>query len=272
MGRNFLSRDRQSDLEMPRNVREWLPPERLCWKVLDVVELLDLSAFENSYRDDGRGGAAYPPARLIALLPYCYGKGVRSSRSIEQACWDDVGCRTITANRRVDHSTVARFVRRHRAALNSLFVLVLSQRSPAATGARLVPVPIDPATMVTSLDDLERAEYAERTRDPQDRRRYAVGITADGRKVLADLNRTLVDLDGDILADLGTSERQSLHVLLGSLAGTPALTSLFDSVREQSGRDDCAGQPRALVAEASLGKSVAAAPRRVGSRPLPVRQ
>lgn len=94
---------------------------------------------------------------------------------------------------------------------------------------------IDPATMVTSLDDLERAGYAERTRDPQDRRRYAVDITAEGRKVLARLNRTLVDLDGEMLADLGTTERQSLHVLLDSLAGSPALTSLFDTVREQNG-------------------------------------
>ncbi len=94
---------------------------------------------------------------------------------------------------------------------------------------------IDPATMVTSLDDLERTGYAERTRDPQDRRRYAVDITAEGRKVLARLNRTLVDLDGEILADLGTTERDSLHVLLGSLAGSPTLTSLFDTVREQNG-------------------------------------
>ncbi|MFF4020854.1 MarR family winged helix-turn-helix transcriptional regulator [Streptomyces sp. NPDC001843] len=94
---------------------------------------------------------------------------------------------------------------------------------------------IDPATMVTSLDDLERAGYAERTRDPQDRRRYAVDITAEGRKVLARLNRTLVDLDAEILADLGATERQSLHVLLGSLAASPTLTSLFDTVREQNG-------------------------------------
>ncbi|MFJ2591308.1 transposase [Streptomyces sp. NPDC087538] len=114
-GRNFLSCDRERDLEMPQDVWEWLPPEHLCWKVLDVVEELDLSAFEDSYRDDGRGGAAYAPASLIALLLYCYSKGVRSSRHIEQACWDDVGCRIITANRRVDHSTVAWFVRRHRA-------------------------------------------------------------------------------------------------------------------------------------------------------------
>jgi hypothetical protein len=68
--------DRERDLEMPGDVREWLPPEHLCWKVLDVVGLLDLSAFENSHRDDGRGGVAYPPASLIALLLYCYSKGV----------------------------------------------------------------------------------------------------------------------------------------------------------------------------------------------------
>ncbi|KAB1984186.1 hypothetical protein [Streptomyces triticiradicis] len=73
---------------MPRDVRERLSPEHLCWKVLDVVEMLDLSAFENSYRDDGRGGVAHPPASLIALPLYCYSKGVRSSRRIEQACWD----------------------------------------------------------------------------------------------------------------------------------------------------------------------------------------
>ncbi|MFE9259250.1 transposase [Streptomyces sp. NPDC006879] len=111
---------------MPQDVREWLPSDHLCWKVLDVVERLDLSAFEASYRRDGQGGASYPPGHLVALLLYCYSKGVRSSRRIEQSCWDDVGCRVITANHQVDHSTVARFVRRHRTALNSLFVQVLA--------------------------------------------------------------------------------------------------------------------------------------------------
>jgi hypothetical protein len=62
---------------------------------------------------------------LIALFLYCYSKGIRSSRRIEQACFDDVGCRIITADRRIDHSTRARFIRRHRAALKQLFVQVL---------------------------------------------------------------------------------------------------------------------------------------------------
>ncbi|TRO55546.1 transposase [Streptomyces sp. IB201691-2A2] len=102
---------------MPRDVREWLPPEHLCWKALDVSSCLTCRRSRTATVTTG--GVAYPPARLIALLLYCYSKGVRSSRRIEQACWDDVGCRIITANWRVDHSTVARFVRRHRAALNS---------------------------------------------------------------------------------------------------------------------------------------------------------
>ncbi|WUH90272.1 hypothetical protein OG900_09300 [Streptomyces sp. NBC_00433] len=37
---------------------------------------------------------------------------------------DDLGCRIITANRVVDHSTVARFVQRHHEALSQLFVQV----------------------------------------------------------------------------------------------------------------------------------------------------
>ncbi|WP_328959493.1 transposase [Kitasatospora purpeofusca] len=111
---------------MPRSAREWLPPGHLCWRVLEGVEELDLSAFEDGYRADGQGGAGYPPAVLVTLLFYCYSKGIRSSRGIERACWDDLGCRIITANRAVDHSTVARFVQSHRDALTQLFVQVLA--------------------------------------------------------------------------------------------------------------------------------------------------
>jgi hypothetical protein len=71
VGWNFLLCDR--DLKMPPDVREWLPPEHLCWKMLDVVGEVDLSAFEGSYRADGQG-AAYPPTSLVALILYCYSK------------------------------------------------------------------------------------------------------------------------------------------------------------------------------------------------------
>jgi transposase len=126
MGNNFVSRDADQAFLMPQDVREWLPEGHLCWRVLDAVGELDLSAFSEAYRSDGQGRPPYDPAMMTALLLYCRSKGIRSSRAVEAACWDDVGCRVITANRRVDHSTVARFTTRHRAALNGLFPQVLA--------------------------------------------------------------------------------------------------------------------------------------------------
>ncbi|MCX5014991.1 transposase [Streptomyces sp. NBC_00555] len=149
---------------MPQDVREWLPPDHLCWKVLDVVDHLDLSEFVDSYRDDRQGRAAYPPQALIALLLYCYSKGIRSSRKIEQACFDDVGCRIITANRRVDHSTLARFVRRHREALKLLFVQVLAMCSRQRGLLDLTAVAVDgsPMDANASRDSNQRLQRLDR--------------------------------------------------------------------------------------------------------------
>jgi transposase len=126
MGFNFIPCDGDRVFALPLDVREWLPSGHLCWRVLDTVAQLDLSRFLVDYRADGQGRAAYPPTMIVALLLYCYHKGIRSSRAIEAACWDDVGCRVITANNRVDHATVARFIQRHRPALKDLFVQVLA--------------------------------------------------------------------------------------------------------------------------------------------------
>jgi transposase len=123
---NFMHRVPECAFVLPQNVQDWLPPEHLCWKVLAVVEEVDMSQFLAGYRADGQGRAAYHPVVMLALVLYCYSKGIRSSRRIEAACLDDVGCRIITANRRVDHSTIARFIRRHRPALKTLFVQVLA--------------------------------------------------------------------------------------------------------------------------------------------------
>ena len=83
-------------------------------------------AFLACYRSDGKGRPAYHPKMMTSLVLYCYCKGIRSSRAVEMACLNDVGCRVITGNIAVDHATVARFVCRHRDALTGLFVQVLA--------------------------------------------------------------------------------------------------------------------------------------------------
>jgi transposase len=69
---NFAAVERDQLLLMPPSVADWLPEDHLAWFVLDVVGELDLSAFLASYRADGRGGSAYDPAMMVALLVYAY--------------------------------------------------------------------------------------------------------------------------------------------------------------------------------------------------------
>ena len=106
---------------MPPSLAEWLPAEHLAWFVLDVVGEFDLGAFAAAYRADGRGGAAYDPSMMVALLVYAYCVGERSSRAIERRCSEDVAFRVIAANRVPDHATVARFRATHQDAFADLF-------------------------------------------------------------------------------------------------------------------------------------------------------
>lgn len=126
MGYNFASVDRDQLMLLPPSVSDWLPEDHLAWFVLDVVDELNLSEFLSSYRADGRGGAAYHPAMMVALVVYAYSIGERSSRRIERRCVEDVAFRVVAANQRPDHATIARFRATHTEALAGLFGQVLA--------------------------------------------------------------------------------------------------------------------------------------------------
>src|SRR6266480_4964307 len=98
-----------------------------------VVGQLDPSGFIAAYRADRQGQAPYDPAMMLALVFYCYFKGIRSSRNIKRACVDDVGCRVICGGATPSHRAVAEFLRRHRGEVRRLFVQVLGLL--AAAGA-----------------------------------------------------------------------------------------------------------------------------------------
>jgi hypothetical protein len=45
MPQNFIECDREQELLLPPNMRDWLPEDHLAWFVLDAVEEMDLRAF-----------------------------------------------------------------------------------------------------------------------------------------------------------------------------------------------------------------------------------
>lgn len=149
MAQNFIRGDREQLFLMPPDVREWLPEGHLALFVVDVVGGLDLSRFVTRYRPDGRGGAAYDPTVMVALLVYAYCVGERSSRRIERRCVEDVAYRVVAGNLSPDHATIARFRVEHEAALSQLFVQVLALCKEAGL-VRVGAVAVDGTKMVAA--------------------------------------------------------------------------------------------------------------------------
>src|SRR5271155_588224 len=111
---------------LPPSLQDWLPENHLARFIAEVMNELDLSSIYASYeRNDGRGLAAYHPALMVRLLLYGYCIGVTSSRKIEQATYDNVAFRYLSADQHPDHDTLASFRQEHLQALSELFVQAL---------------------------------------------------------------------------------------------------------------------------------------------------
>jgi DNA-binding MarR family transcriptional regulator len=73
---------------------------------------------------------------------------------------------------------------------------------------------IDPSTMVSLIDELERSGLARRRPHPTDRRAREVTITAKGRRVLERARRMAVEVEDEVLQGLSDGERRQLLKLL----------------------------------------------------------
>jgi transposase len=164
MPQNFIVCDRDQELLLPLNLREWLPEDHLAWFVLAATEEMDLSAFYGAYRSDGHGRAAHEPAMMVALLLYAYCKGQRSSRGIERECVEDVAFRVIAANQRPDHCTIARFRQRHESALAELFGQVLGLCAEAGL-VKVGLIAIDGTKMRANASQHAARDYEQLARE-----------------------------------------------------------------------------------------------------------
>ena len=110
------------DYLLPPSPKDWLPPDHLAHFIDEVVDQLDLSAIFRAYEGENRGQPPYHPVMMVKVWLYAYTQGIRSSRRLERALYEDIAFRMLSGNQQPDHWTLSEFRRRHLEALGELFV------------------------------------------------------------------------------------------------------------------------------------------------------
>jgi len=73
---------------------------------------------------------------------------------------------------------------------------------------------MDANSVVLILNELEAKQFSIRRRDPQDRRRHIVEVTAAGRRALERADKEREGLEAEMLANFSPEERRSLRKLV----------------------------------------------------------
>jgi DNA-binding MarR family transcriptional regulator len=109
--------------------------------------------------------------------------------------------------RAMDDRLAARGLRlRHMAVLAALADAGAASQLELGRSVRL-----DPSDTTTTLDDLQRLGYVERSVDPADRRRRLVALTLAGRAGLDELCELAGEVADGLLAPLAPAERAALR-------------------------------------------------------------
>jgi len=107
----FKRYDYSQKVLIPVSLEEQLVPGSLEFAIHTLVESrMDMSVFEDKYRNDETGRSAYDPKILLKVVLLGYARALISSRQIERACCENVTFMALSGNQRPDHSTIAVFV------------------------------------------------------------------------------------------------------------------------------------------------------------------
>jgi transposase len=141
VARGYRPVERDQQLLVPPDLREWLPAGHPVWLLIEACGA-GHDRVSRPLSGWWAGWAGYDPHMMLALLFYAYARGIRSSRSVERLCWEDVGFRVICAQDVPDHTTIWRFADASAELAQELFTEVLVLCAKAGMG-RLETITLD---------------------------------------------------------------------------------------------------------------------------------
>lgn len=111
---------------LPISLQDQLVPGTLEHTINRLVdENINLSVFDERYKNDMTGAAAIHPKILLKVILLAYAKGMISSRQIERACHENIIFIALSYSYAPDHSTIAAFVSSMQSEISSIFSDIL---------------------------------------------------------------------------------------------------------------------------------------------------
>jgi transposase len=118
--------DYSQSVLIPVSFEDQLMAGTLEFAIHTLVEArMDLSIFEDRYKNDETGRSAYDPKVLLKVVLFGYSRGLITSRKLERACIENVTFMALSCGQRPDHSTIAAFVTSMKDEILPLFTDVL---------------------------------------------------------------------------------------------------------------------------------------------------
>jgi len=87
----YIPYDDEETRLIPVNFKAQLQRGTFEYALNDLIEnKLDLTGFDEHYKNDDEGRPAYHPAVLLKIVLFAYSRGITSSREIEWCCRHNV--------------------------------------------------------------------------------------------------------------------------------------------------------------------------------------
>lgn len=108
------------------NFEEQLQPNTFEFTLHQLIDNhIDLSAFNDNYKNDAGGRTAYDPAILLKIVLFAYSKGITSSREIQWQCEHNIIFKALSCDSVPHFTSIASFVSGYPEAIESVFEQVL---------------------------------------------------------------------------------------------------------------------------------------------------
>jgi transposase len=214
--KRFKEYDIRQSYLLPPSPQEWLPADHVAYFIDNVVDQFDLTEVFAGY-EGTKGQPPYHPEMMVRVWLYGYCVGIRSSRKLERALYEDVGFRMLSGNQQPDHWTLSEFRRRHLGALKGLFVQTVKLAQQAGL-VKLGQVAIDGTKLKANASKHKAMSYARMEKEERRLREQIARYFEEVETTDRSEDERCGSKRGDELPDHLKTEAQRLEVIRDAMA------------------------------------------------------